>query len=103
MDNKQNLHKSIQLQDNNYKVAETFNNSYTISVKGPGMGFRNTMLMPYSLITHYHDNNATLAAMGLKRYLMRLFVGTENPDAIIRGLASGFSAIAAQRICIQDS
>ena len=56
MDNKQNPHKSIQHQDNNYKVAETFNNSYTISIKSPDMGFRNTMLMPYSLITHYHDN-----------------------------------------------
>lgn len=52
--------------------------------------------MPYSLITHYHDNNATLAEMGLKRYLMRLSVGTEDPDTIIRDLASGFSAIPAQ-------
>ena len=103
MDNKQNLHRSIQHQDNNYKVAETFNNSCTIPIKSTGMSFRNTMLMPYSLITHYHDNNATLADMGLNRYLLRLSVGTENPDAIIRDLASGFSAIAAQKICIQDS
>jgi hypothetical protein len=61
------------------------------------------MPWPYSLITHYHDNNATLADMGLNRYLIRLSVGTENPDAIIRDLASGFSAIAAPESCFQDS
>ena len=86
---------SFELQDDRFEVAETFYDNCTIPIKGPSMGFRNTMLMPYSLITHYHDNNAALAEMGLKRYLMRLSVGTENPDAIIGDLASGFSAIAA--------
>jgi cystathionine beta-lyase/cystathionine gamma-synthase len=86
---------SFELQDDRFEVAETFYDNCTMPIKGPSMGFRNTMLMPYSLITHYHDNNAALAEMGLKRYLMRLSVGTENPDAIIGDLASGFSAIAA--------
>lgn len=93
---------SFELQDDNYKVAEIFYDNCTIPIKGPSMGFHNTMLMPYSLITHYHDNNVTLADMGLKRYLMRLSAGTEDPDAIIRDLASGFSAIAAQKSRIQD-
>jgi cystathionine beta-lyase/cystathionine gamma-synthase len=86
---------SFELQNDRFEVAETFYDNCTIPIKGPSMGFRNTMLMPYSLITHYHDNNAALAEMGLKRYLMRLSVGTENPDAIIGDLASGFSAITA--------
>jgi cystathionine beta-lyase/cystathionine gamma-synthase len=94
---------SFELQDDNYKVAETFYDNCTIPIKGPSMGFQNTMLMPYSLITHYHDNNVTLADMGLKRYLMRLSVGTENSDAIIRDLASGFSAVAAQQSLIKNS
>lgn len=88
---------SFELQDDSYKVAEIFYDNCKIPIKGPSMGFRNTMLMPYSLITHYHDNNVTLAEMGLKRYLMRLSVGTEDPDTIIRDLASGFSAIPAQQ------
>jgi cystathionine beta-lyase/cystathionine gamma-synthase len=86
---------SFELQNDRFEVAETFYDNCTIPIKGPSMGFRNTMLMPYSLITHYHDNNAALAEMGLKRYLMRLSVGTENPDTIIGDLASGFSAITA--------
>jgi cystathionine beta-lyase/cystathionine gamma-synthase len=33
--------------------------------------------------------------MGLKRYIMRLSVGAENPDNIIKNLASGLNAVAA--------
>ena len=88
---------SFELQADNYEVAENFYDNCTIPIKGPGMGFQSTMLMPYSLITHYHDNNVTLAEMGLKRYLMKLSVGTEDSDAIIRDLASGFRAEKARK------
>ena len=87
---------SFELINDSFETAEVFYDNCTIPIKGPSMGFEKTMLMPYSLITHYHDNNVTLAEMGLKRYLMRLSVGTEDQDAIIRDLASGFSAISAQ-------
>ncbi|MDP2338844.1 MAG: PLP-dependent transferase [Bacteroidota bacterium] len=93
---------SFELINDSYETAEVFYDNCTIPIKGPSMGFEKTMLMPYSLITHYHDNNLTLAEMGLKRYLMRLSVGTEDPDIIIRDLASGFSAISAQQRCIQN-
>lgn len=86
---------SFELINDSYETAEAFYDNCTIPIKGPSMGFEKTMLMPYSLITHYHDNNVTLAEMGLKRYLMRLSTGTENPDVIIQGLASGFSAVIA--------
>lgn len=57
------------------------------------MGFEKSMLMAYCLITHYHDTDLTLAKMNLKRYLMRLSIGTEDPAVIIQGLESGFQAI----------
>lgn len=84
---------SIELQDDSSKVAETFYNNCTIPIKGTSLGFQNTILMPYSLTTYFHDNNVTIADTGLKQNLLRLTAGTEVPDAIIRDLTSGFRTV----------
>ncbi|WP_291125324.1 PLP-dependent transferase [Flavobacterium sp. UBA6031] len=85
---------SFELKDDSYEIAEVFYDNCTIQTKGPSMGLEKSMLMPYALITHYHDSIETLVSLGLKRYIMRLSVGTENPDIIIQNLANGLNAVA---------
>ena len=84
---------SFELKEDCYKSAEEFYDHCKIPSKGPSMGFEKTMLMPYSLMAHYHDTSEDLKDMGLKKYLMRLSVGTEKPDEIIGYLAAGIDAV----------
>ena len=47
--------------------------------KEPSLGSDRTLLCPYTLLTHYHETDEALAAIGLPRYLVRVSVGCE-PD-----------------------
>lgn len=73
--------------------ARAFYDNCTIKVKGPSMGYADSMLMPYSLMTRYYDTDQELSNLGLTRYLMRLSVGTEDPDTIIGYLQKGFDQL----------
>ncbi len=73
--------------------ARTFYDNCGVRVKGPSMGYEDTMLMPYSLMTRYYDTDDELRSMGLSRFLMRLSVGTEDVEEIIGYLKAGFEKL----------
>jgi len=84
---------SFELKEDDFRTAEAFYDNCTLPIKGPSMGYERTMLMPYTLITHFSDSDKDLAKIRLKRYLMRLSVGIESSDEIIGHLSSGIGAI----------
>lgn len=88
---------SFELKDDDFKTAEAFYDNCTLFVKGPSMGYEKTMLMPYTLITHFSYSDDDLIRMGLKRHLMRLSVGTECVYETIRHLSDGFKMIKSNR------
>ncbi len=47
-------------------------------IKAPSLGSDQTLLCPYTLLTHYHDTDEFLASVGLPRFLVRLSVGCEQ-------------------------
>lgn len=61
--------------------------------KSPSFGTRFTMLCPYLYLAHYElvttpEGRAELARCGLNPELIRISVGTEEPEAIIAALAA---------------
>jgi cystathionine gamma-synthase len=47
-------------------------------IKAPSLGSDQTLLCPYTMLTHYHDTDEVLASLGLPRYLVRIAVGCEQ-------------------------
>jgi cystathionine beta-lyase/cystathionine gamma-synthase len=47
-------------------------------IKAPSLGSDLTLLCPYTMLTHYHDTDEQLQAIGLPRYLLRIAVGCEQ-------------------------
>ena len=84
---------SFELKGDDFRIAELFYDNCTLPTKGPSMGYERTMLMPYTLITHFSDSDGDVAKIGLKRYLMRLSVGTESADEIIGHLSRGIRVL----------
>ena len=59
--------------------------------KGPSFGLGFTLLAPFLWLSHFEQvtteqGRATLRASGLDPDLIRLSVGTEDPDVLIRAL-----------------
>ena len=84
---------SFDLYKEGFEAAESFYDNCTLQIKGPSMGYERTMLMPYTLMTHFLDSDEDLARIGLKRYLIRLSVGVEDVDEIIAHLDNGIDTI----------
>ena len=62
-------------------------------VKAPSLGSDVTLLCPYTLLTHYEDTDAELAAIGLPRFLLRVSVGCEDDvDTVIASLGAALAA-----------
>ncbi len=55
--------------------------------KGPGFGGETSLLCPYVLLAHYHEEEEFFREFDLHRHLIRLSVGTEPVDDIRRALS----------------
>jgi cystathionine gamma-synthase len=53
--------------------------------KGPSLGTNFTLACPYLLLAHYPEL-AWCEGLGMDRHLIRLSVGLEDPDELIRRL-----------------
>ena len=60
-------------------LREFYDSPMPAIVKAPSLGSDQTLLCPYTLLTHYHDTDEVLASLGLPRCLVRVSVGCE-PD-----------------------
>ena len=58
-------------------------------LKGPSLGSEKTLLCPYVIMAHYNDSKEELERLGLDFYLMRISVGIEPVDKIIKSLKNG--------------
>ncbi|HDZ18688.1 MAG TPA: hypothetical protein ENH75_10375, partial [archaeon] len=50
------------------------------------LGSEKTLLSPYVIMAHYEDSKEELEKLGFDFYLMRLSVGIEDVDKIIKSL-----------------
>jgi len=62
-------------------------------LKGPSLGSERTLLCPYVIMAHYHDSKEELEQLGYDFYLMRISVGIEPVDKIIRSLENGLKQL----------
>src|SRR5690606_41676148 len=54
--------------------------------KGPSLGTDLTLACPYTLLAHYGELDWT-EQCGVSRHLIRVSIGLENPDGLIRRFA----------------
>lgn len=54
--------------------------------KGPSLGTRFTIACPYTLLAHYHELE-DVERLGISRYLIRISVGAEDGDDLLRRFA----------------
>lgn len=85
---------SFTLKNSSFENAEKFyNNLHLPFLKGPSLGSEKTLLCPYVILAHFNDTKQELRKLGLDFYLMRMSVGTEPVDKILRSLKHGLSFI----------
>ena len=78
---------SFLLKDNSLEGLARFYDSVSPPVlKGPGFGGETSLLCPYTMLAHYHDDKARRDALGLDFHLIRLSVGIEPADEIWQAL-----------------
>ncbi len=78
---------SFILRESTKKKAERFyDNLHSPILKGPSLGSEKTLLSPYVIMAHYEDSKEELENLGFDFYLMRLSVGIEKVDNIIKSL-----------------
>lgn len=81
---------SFTFTDSSYSTAEKFyDNLKPPILKGPSLGSEKTLLSPYVIMAHYNDSEEELERLGLDLYLMRISVGIEPVDKIIKSLENG--------------
>ena len=81
---------SILLEDAE-KSAPAFYNALEVC-KGPSLGANYTLACPYTLLAHY-DELDWAESWGVRRDLIRISVGLEDPDDLIRRLEKAFASI----------
>jgi cystathionine gamma-synthase len=67
-------------------LARFYDNVSAPVMKGPGFGGETSLLCPYVMLAHYHDDKAVLDKLGLDFHLIRLSVGVEPLDDIWHAL-----------------
>ncbi len=72
-------------------AAPIFYDNLDIS-KGPSLGANYSLVCPYTLLAHY-DELDWAESWGVKRDLIRISVGLENPDKLIQKLEAALSVI----------
>lgn len=68
------------------KATNFYNNISAPILKGPSLGSEKTLLSPYVMMAHYDDSKEVLKNLGLDFYLMRLSIGIEPIENIIKSL-----------------
>ncbi len=68
------------------KAEKFYDNLHSPILKGPSLGSEKTLLSPYVIMAHYEDSKEELEKLGFDFYLMRLSVGIEDVDRIIKSL-----------------
>lgn len=81
---------SILLKDSEQSAAK-FYDALQIS-KGPSLGANYSLACPYTLLAHY-DELPWAESWGVKRDLIRISVGLEKPEQLIRRLQDAFEAV----------
>ena len=85
---------SFTLNDSTKENAENFYNNIKLPIlKGPSLGSEKTLLSPYVIMAHFNDPKEKLKQMGLDFYLMRLSIGIDSLEKIIRSLDEALSYI----------
>ena len=78
---------SFTLNNSTMENAERFyNNIKKPILKGPSLGSEKTLLSPYVIMAHFNDPIEKLIQMGFDFYLIRISVGIEPVDKIIKCL-----------------
>jgi len=82
------------LKNSSFENAEKFyNNLHLPILKGPSLGSEKTLLCPYVILAHFNDTKQQLKKLGLDFYLMRMSVGTEPVETILKSLKHALSFI----------
>lgn len=68
------------------KAEKFYDNLHSPILKGPSLGSEKTLLSPYVIMAHYKDSKEELEKLGFDFYLMRLSVGIEQSEKIIKSL-----------------
>ncbi len=85
---------SFILKNSSFENAEKFyNNLHLPILKGPSLGSEKTLLCPYVILAHFNDIKQQLKKLGLDFYLMRMSVGTEPVETILKSLKHALSFI----------
>ena len=84
---------SFVMKNNTEDNLRRFYDGEFISIlKAPTLGSTQTLVCPYSLLTHYHDSDEDLLKIKLPRYLIRIAAGSEhNIEPIIEDLNSSLA------------
>ena len=74
-------------------TARFYDNLGDPILKGPSLGSERSLICLYTILAHYDDPPEKLARMGLNLYLLRISVGIEPIDEIIRAFEAAFDRI----------
>ena len=78
---------SFVLSDDRFEALEAFYDAISPPImKGPGLGGETSLVCPYVMLAHFHDDKAELADKGLDFHLIRLSVGVEPVEDIWQAL-----------------
>ncbi|MGK5091059.1 PLP-dependent transferase [Deltaproteobacteria bacterium TL4] len=87
---------SFVLKENHLEALRRFYNAPLDPIlKAPSLGSNQTLLCPYTLLAHYHEEDRLLAELHLSRYLIRIAVGCEETiEPILAGLQRGLEQVS---------
>ena len=78
--------------DTEENLRRFYDGEFTSILKAPTLGSNETLVCPYSLLTHYHDSDEDLLEIELPRHLIRIASGSENEiEPIIADLNSALA------------
>ena len=78
--------------DTEENLRRFYDGEFTSIFKAPTLGSNETLVCPYSLLTHYHDSDEDLLEIELPRHLIRIASGSENEiEPIIADLNSALA------------
>ncbi|MED5240903.1 MAG: PLP-dependent transferase [SAR324 cluster bacterium] len=78
--------------DTEDNLRRFYDGEFTSIFKAPTLGSNETLVCPYSLLTHYHDSDEDLLEIELPRHLIRIASGSENEiEPIIADLNSALA------------
>ena len=73
-------------------LRKFYDGKFSCILKAPTLGSNQTLVCPYTMLTHYHDSDDELLEIGLPRYLIRIASGSEkNFDPVIADLNSALN------------